>query len=248
LSRGAEEGRNEKKYPSRRGGASVKKIKEIAAFAILICLALASIQTVLADNPVSTTTIYGPFPPSQFDSDFFHITEASVTLSSGTYTFEMRMKSTPPDWMTGDWQPKYAPPNGHTRISMVAYHWQVYDASGNFLGILEFAWHLGDIELDIVVCPPSANHGCLASVGIGAGLGYRYYYPKDLKSGMTPIVDQEHNSVSVIISQSDLEDLFPASTPPTQWRALSGAAHVSVAPYSASFVIYYAAIANLPTT
>jgi hypothetical protein len=227
----------------------VKRIKEIVAFAILICLALASIQTVLADNPVSTTTIYGPFPPSQFDSDFFHMTEASVSLRhagtrSATYTFEMTMKSTPKDWMQPTWNPTYAPPNENTRISMVAYHWQVYDASGNFLGILEFAWHSGAIELDIVVCPPSANPGCLASVGIGAGLGYRYYYP----ASMTSDVDQKHNSVSVTISQSDLDGLFPASTPPTQWRALSGAAHVSVAPYSASFVVYYAARANLPTT
>ena len=145
------------RVPLRQGGVSVKGIKEIVAFSILICLALASIQTVLADNPVSTTTIYGPLPPSQFDADFFHMTEASVSLKHATSTFEMTMKSTPKDWMQPTWNPTYPPPNENTRISMVGYHWQIRDASGNFLGILEFAWHLGTIELDIVVCPPSAT-------------------------------------------------------------------------------------------
>jgi hypothetical protein len=223
----------------------VKRIKEIVAFAILICIALASVQTVIADNSVSTTNIYGPIPPSQFDADFFHVTEASVGLESGTYTFEITVLSTPPDWMLPAWNPTYAPPNGqpHAQISMVAYHWGVRDASGSFMAIVEFAWHLGAIELDIVTCPPSRNQGCMASVGIGAGLGYEYHYP----ASMTSHVDQLGNSVSVTISQSDLDGLFPESTTPAQWRGVAGAAHVSVSPYSASFVVYLTDILDLPT-
>jgi hypothetical protein len=230
-------------------------MKEIVAFAILICLALVSIQPVLAGT-VSTYTIYGPFiatgpssppaAPSQFDADFFHITEASVTLSSGTYTFEMTMKSTPSEWMTKDWQPEYA--KGHPRISAVGYHWQISDDSGSYLGILIFAWHLGTIELEVAICPPSANNGCFASVGIGAGLGYQVYCPNDLPDkSLTGWVDQPHNSVRVTISQSDLYSLFPKS-PPTIWRALSGAAYISVASGGASYVVYFTTVEDFPTT
>jgi hypothetical protein len=214
--------------------------KEIVAFTILTCLLLASAQTVLADGCYSTTSVYGPFIApgsgskslSPFDATFIHVREASVTLSSeGIYTFEIRVASTPGDWMewTTTSPPTFAAPHEHTQLSVVAYRWFLRDASGHFLGLLHYAWLAGGtLELLVIICPPSANLGCLASVGLGAGTGYQIYYPTDLKS-LTATFNHGSNTVTLTISQSDLNNLFTGLFPPTQqpaeWQGLAAACH-----------------------
>lgn len=217
----------------------MRKEKEIVGFTILTCLLLASAQTVLADGSYSTTSVYGPFIApgsgsksySPFDATFIHMTEASVTLSSGTYTFEITVKPTPSDWMTSTWKPTFAPPHEHTQLSEVAYRWFLRDASGHFLGLLHYAWLAGGtLELLVIICPPSANLGCLASVGLGAGLGGLVYYPTDLKS-LTATFDHGSNTVTLTISQSDFNNLFtglfPTTQQPAKWQGLAAACHAS---------------------
>jgi hypothetical protein len=206
--------------------------KEIVAFAVLTCLLLMSIQTVLA---TSTTSIYGPFiapgpiignePLSPFDATFIHMTEASVTLSLGTYTFEMHMLSTPTDWMawTSSSPPTWMSPHTHTKLTLVGYGWFISDASGHFLGGLHYRWLAGGtFELEVVICPASANLGCIVSMGSGKGLGYQIYYP----SSLTPILNQAGNSVSLTISESQFSSLFPTAT---QWRALAAGCQMASA-------------------
>jgi hypothetical protein len=216
----------------------LKKEKEIVALAILICLALTSVQSAFAQT-VSAANIWGPFIApgsgskslSPFDATFIHMTGASVTLSSGTYTFEITVASTPPDWMTSTWKPTFASPHEHTKLSEVAYRWFLRDASGHFLGLLHYAWLSGGtLELLVFICPPSANKGCIASVGMGAGLGGLVYYPTDLNS-LTATFDHATNTVTLTISQSDFNNLFtslfPATQQPAEWQGLAAACHAS---------------------
>jgi hypothetical protein len=207
--------------------------KEIVAFAVLICLALTSIQPALADT-VSAPTIYGPFlgmmararAPSQFYLAFINMTEASVSLGlvSGveTYTFEMTMKYTPPDWMTPAWHPSFAPPLGKIVIFEVLYEWSIWDTSGRFYGLLRIHWNLplhaneGTVKWDTLVCPPTI---ACENAHIGAQVSTD---PSTLKLSISG------KSVSLTISQTDLVDLFPTLlSPETLWRCSSHAIYGS---------------------
>jgi hypothetical protein len=203
----------------------LKRIKEIVAFAVLICLALTSIQSVLAQT-VPAPTIYGPFlagsaAPSQFYVAFIDMQEAHVTLSSsGTYTFEMTMASTPSEWMTTAWHPTFAPPLDKIVIFEVLYEWSIWDTSGRFLGVLRFhweAWHVseGTVGADVKICPPSVTSlAACENAGIGAQV--------DHPTSLTPLV--LGNSVSLTISETDLVMLFPTLlSPGTLWRCSSHA-------------------------
>jgi hypothetical protein len=216
----------------------VKKIKEIVAFAILICLTLTSIQSVLAQT-VSAPKIMGPFigggaAPSQFYLAFINMTEASVTLtgagtSSATYTFEMTMKSSggtntlsDSHWMTPGWQPRFAPPLDKIVIFEVLYEWSIWDTSGKLpilLGVLRIywnAWHAneGTVYWNVRICPPSA----IIQACENAGIGGQTKYPTSL----TPLILGK--SVSLTISQTDLVNLFPTLlSPGTLWRCSSHA-------------------------
>ena len=203
--------------------------KEIIAFAVLTCLALASIQTVHADTPVCASNIYGPFISpgsgskslSPFNADF--ITMETACVSAG-YTFQITLKSTPSGWMTSTWQPTYATPNGNTKIYYVDYLWFLFDASGNFLGVLHLLWHLGAAtnELLLGMCPPGSTKGCQASVGLGGGLGGK------VTTLSLSDVSLSAGTVSVTISQSDLNTIFSEAgftSSVAEWRALAAACH-----------------------
>jgi hypothetical protein len=229
----------------------VKRIKEIVAFAVLACLVLTSIQTVLADGTVTcppplgasyTCEIWGPaIAPgggakshSPFTATFINVQEASVSLTAGTYTFTMTMLGTPSDWMGPGWQPTFASPHEHTSLNLVGYHWGLYDASGHFLGFVYLGWQLGTIVMFVGVCLPgaSAYYGCLDSVGIGRGLGFQKYL---LPPTMTPTIDTIHHTVSVAILKTDLDSVFLTAgftTVPAQWRAMAAACQSAAAPTS----------------
>ncbi len=202
--------------------------KETVAFAVLICLILTGNQTVLA---VSTSSIYGPFiapgplignePLSPFDATFIHMTEASASLSLGTYMFEMTVYDTPGDWMALGWQPTFAAPHENTKLSIVGYNWILFDASGHLLGVLHYGWVSGTIVLYVSVCPhPGSNLGCVVSVGSGEGLGLEVY--------SLPVADGSYNgkSVTVTVSASELDSLFTGATP-ALWRALAAGCHMA---------------------
>jgi hypothetical protein len=194
------------------------------AFAVFICLLLTGIQTVLA---VSTSSIYGPFiapgplignePLSPFDATFIHMIEASASLSSGTYTFEITVYDTPADWMQPAWQPTFVAPHENTKLSIVGYNWMLFDASGHFMGMLHYGWVSGTIVLYVTICPQGSNLGCLISVGSGKGLGSETH--------SLPVADASYSgkSVTVTISASELGSLFTGAQRPTpaQWRALA---------------------------
>jgi hypothetical protein len=215
----------------------LRKEKEIVAFAVLTCLLLTSIQTVLADGTVTCPSsspycaIFGPFiapgneptANSPFDATFLHMIGASVSLSSGIYTFEVTVLSTPPDWMTSAWQPTFAAPHAKTKLSEVGANWVVIDASRDSLALLHFAWRDGTLELRVFVCPPSKSSGCFASIGVGAGIGYKIYTNYELTS-LTGSFNQGTKTLTVTISQSDLNSVFPSpATAPTFWRAFTAA-------------------------
>jgi hypothetical protein len=222
----------------------LRKEKEIVALAILICLTLTSIQTVLADGTEtcpsngSPCAIWGPgIAPSgnsksfsPFDADFIHIYETSVTLGkdvSGveTYTFKITLLDTPTNWMAATgWNPTFVAPHEHTQLSYVGYNWMLRDASGHFLGFVHVGWHLGTIVVFVGICLPGANAhiGCLDSVGMGAGLGFQANYLTQ-----TPTFTYGyHGTVSLAILKTDLDNLFlnaGFTTVPGQWRALAAA-------------------------
>jgi hypothetical protein len=213
--------------------------KEIMALAVLACLLLTSIQTVLADGPA----IYGPFlagarAPPQFYLDFIDMQSASMTLISGTYTFEMKMQSTPKDWMKPDWEPRFAPPHDKIVIWFVAYMWSAWDASGKILGVLEVYWvayHVktGTVYAVLWVCPATANYeACWHSE---AGVGRQVIINND-PSLLTYSLDSAPY-VSMTISQSEYTKIFPTAT---TWRCSTHAVYGSDISYVTEF-------ADLPT-
>jgi len=194
----------------------MRKENVIAAFAVLICLLLTSIQSSLADNTVYAQTFTGlylegapadNFPP-QFYLDFIDMREAHVTLSSGIYEFEITVASTPLDWMTPDWHPKLAPGTRDTPFQGVGYGLWLWDASGTFLGVLRDAWINGALYPEAQIIDVKTPYQAFEMAGVGA----RVEYPPSLNF----VFDQISNCMRMTITQSDFLSLFPTAT---QWKA-----------------------------
>ncbi len=205
---------------TRLGGVKLRKEKKIVAFAVWICLLLTSIQSVLADGTVSVSDPTGDLlvqgeqaAPSQYYLSFIDVVEAHVTLSSGTYTFELTVASTPSDWLTSTWNPRFASPLDQIRITRVSYRWRIFESSGSTHGVLRVVWRGdqgGTVDAGIAVCPPAAaGEACL-----DGGVGLQILHPLSLAFSF----NQAANSVSLTISQSDLASIFPAGT---QWRSIT---------------------------
>jgi hypothetical protein len=196
----------------------MKDIKGILALSIMLCILLTSVQSAIADGTVTVSdptndllrggNPQNPPAPPQFYVSFADVVESHISLSSGTYTFEMTLASTPSDWLTTSWEPKLAPPLDVITINLVAYRFRPFDSSGNALGRLGVTWRGGNIVVNIAKCP--ADEPGLACEQVG--LGSETYKPDSL----TFSYDQASNSVTLTLSQADFEALFPTAT---QWRS-----------------------------
>jgi hypothetical protein len=229
----------------------LKRIRDIIAFAVLACLVLTSIQTVLADSTVTCNTLTNctvlgpgiapgsPFPNSPFNANFITITGSSVTLglvmgTQGlveTYTFVMKIaaSSMPSDWMQPGWQPTWASPNQKMHVTVVGYSFILDDSLGHFLGFIHVIWYAKNSNwepaLEAIICNRLVTYkGCIDSVGSGVGNtgGGNILYPPSLKYSLS--TSTTGSTVTLTISQSDLNNINSLfSTVPTQWRALAAA-------------------------
>ena len=244
--------------------------KEIIAIAVLTCLTLTSIQTVLADSscPYGTPNrsgipycaIWGPFIApgansmsySPFDADFIHLTGASVSFVGTTFTFTMTVYQTHLDWMqwSSSSPPTFAAPHTNKQLSKVGGNWIIVDSAKDSYVILHYAWNssyslTGTHELSVYVCPPrvTKNNSCWTGnpAGVGGGIGA-------YKTTFTSLTgDYSSKTLAVTISKGDLDSLFP--TPATYWRAFTFAC-ISGGPVTSGnectgYVTY--PLQNLPT-
>jgi len=215
--------------------------KEIIAITVLICLALTSIEPVFAStidcltSTSPTCAVYGPFTAvgapsksySSFNAPFIQLKDASVSFDGTTYTFTITLSSSMDStWMTSSWQPTWSAPNQKVHVTYVGYHISFSDQNGNFLAFIYAGWnptdgfHFGAIRCNRL----TTYNGCIHEVGQGVGVGNYHWTP----SSMTASVDPNTSTVTLIISQTDLNGINTMfTTQPANWLAVAWAGQQS---------------------
>lgn len=213
----------------------------------------------VVQGPTSFLVVGSQRAPSQLYISFINIAEAHVTLSGETYIFEITVKSTPIDWLTGVWDPTLTTLSGKPSISFVSYTWTLLDSSGNFLADLSVVWRQTEHGVSVspllfvFVCPLGSFPGCEESdVGPTVGSGV-YLTPPS----MAFMVDQSTSSLSVTISRSDFSSVFSSTIfnagglpIPSRWfvrtvASITGTSVMDLAP--APTIVTGSVLANQPS-
>jgi hypothetical protein len=171
---------------------------------VLVLLLFSSFQVAYADGIVSVTDPTHDLLMSaswhkarpQFYLDFIDVTEASVSLQNGVYTFEVTVVGQAlPD------NPAFTSKIG-APIARVHYRWVLWDSSGNKLGFMQVRLYEGVKSAAVYKRLCESRYGC------GTGLPFT--------------ISSDGHTLSVAISQSDLVTYYGSQ--PVKWRLIAFAA------------------------